>query len=135
MSPHANKWAYTVTVVDVEGEVFCFTQKTTRKSLFFFSRRYTPHEQRLYSSLELETLNCLDVLEKVKYYIDSGFSLTLYTDAKALTWLIASSRVSTNLKLSRMVVKLQQFPIKLNISYVKPDIAGPSMCGRHQPAI
>ena len=90
------------------------------KPIAFYSRKYSPHESRLYSALELETINILDCLEKANYYIMSDVSITVHTDAKSLVWLLYSARRSTNQKLARLTAKLSQYPVNFKVIYTKP---------------
>ena len=90
----------------------------------FFSRRYTKHESDLYSALELEVLFLLDAIVKCSYYIDSGIKLLVKTDAKALTWLLYSSKRSSNLKLNRIVSKLSMLEVNYEVSYCPPSEEG-----------
>ena len=94
------------------------------KPVAFFSRKFSDHEVRLYSALEKEAINILDTLEKLSYYIDSNISLDIYTDAKALCWILYASKRSTNQKLARICAKLAQYPANFRLSYISPKHEG-----------
>ena len=97
--------------------------KNSLKPLMFISKKYTPHMINLYSSVELEASNIIFSLEKIKYLIDI-VNLTVYTDAKALLYIIKGSRISNSPRLARLATKLSQFPVSYRLEYIKPSVHG-----------
>ena len=93
----------------------------TLKPILFLSRKYSTHQINLYSSLELEIANIIDSLEKIRYLIDF-VQIHVYTDAKSLIFMIKSSRIGTQPRLSRLTAKLSSMPVKFTIAYCKPSL-------------
>ena len=87
----------------------------------FFSRKYNAEQTRHLSSLELELLNLIDSLARLKAFVNiTSKPIKLYTDAKSVLFLLKSLKVGPNPKLARLGSRLAQFDIAFHISYVKP---------------
>ena len=93
------------------------------KPIFFLSKKFSNHQRNLYSALELEISNVLYSLEKLRYLIEFE-KVEVLTDAKAMLFLLRSSRVASSPRLNRLAAKLSSFPVKYTISYVKPNLPG-----------
>ena len=96
----------------------------TFKPIAFFSRKFNQFQRDLYSSLELELLNLIDSLNKIKYFVDSGVTVQIYTDCKPILWLLKGAKRCDNIKLSRMAAKLASFDCKFNVDYTSPKTPG-----------
>ena len=87
----------------------------------FFSRKYNVEQTRHLSSLELEILNLIDSLSRLKAFVNiTSKPIKLFTDAKSVLFLLKSLKVGPNPKLARLGSRLAQFDITFHITYVKP---------------
>ena len=78
-----------------------------KRPILFMSRKFSPNQSRLYSSLELELINIIDQLGRLTCYINqSPFPITVVTDAKNILFLIKSQISGPNPKLCRLAGRL-----------------------------
>ena len=92
-----------------------------RRPVAFFSRKFSPNQSRLYSSLELELLNIIDNLGRVQCFINqSPFPLKVITDAKNILFLIKSQISGPNPKLCRLASRLANYDVIFQLQYEKP---------------
>ena len=93
-----------------------------RRPILFMSRKFSPNQSRLYSSLELELINIIDQLGRLTCYINqSPFPITVVTDAKNVLFLIKSQISGPNPKLCRLAGRLANYDLNFKLEYEKPD--------------
>ena len=105
------------------GTVLFQTDKVTQEAapIAFFSRKYNVEQTRHYSALELELINLLDSLSRLKNFINiSSKPVKLFTDGKAILFLLKSVKEGPNAKLARLSSRLAQFDLNFEIIYTKP---------------
>ena len=106
------------------GSVLFQEDKTTKQPIpiCFFSRKYNTQQTLHYSSLELELINLIDSLSRLKAFINlSSKPIKLFTDAKAIIFLLKAVKEGPNPKLARLASKLAEFQLNFQIEYCKPD--------------
>ena len=102
--------------------LFQETDDHQKRPIAYFSRKFSPIQSQLYSSLELELLNVIDSIGRVKNFTDlNRHPLHVVTDAKNILFLLRSQEIGPNPKLSRLAARLANLDIKYRISYEKPD--------------
>ena len=88
----------------------------------FFSRKYNEAQTRHFSSLELELINTIDSLARLRCFINqTNKPISLYTDAKSILFLLKSVKEGSNPKLSRLASRLAMYDLNFNISYMPPE--------------
>ena len=87
----------------------------------FFSRKYNSEQTKHLSALELELINLIDSLSRLKCFINiSSKPILLHTDAKSVLFLLKSLKEGANPKLARLGSRLAQFDLNFKIVYTKP---------------
>ena len=87
----------------------------------FFSRKFNQDQTRHFSSLELEIVNIIDSLARLRSFISqSSHKIRLVTDAKAVLFLLKALKEGPNPKLSRMASRLAEYELEYEIHYEKP---------------
>ena len=88
----------------------------------FFSRKYNTEQTQHFSALELEIINLIDSLTRLKAFVNiTSKPVKLYTDAKSVLFLLKSIKEGPNAKLARLGHRLAQFDLVFEIQYVKPS--------------
>ena len=103
------------------GSVLFQEDKTTKQPIpiCFFSRKYNTQQTLHYSSLELELINLIDSLSRLKAFINlSSKPIKLFTDAKAIIFLLKAVKEGPNPKLARLASKLAEFQLNFQIEYL-----------------
>ena len=91
------------------------------KPICFFSRKYNKTQTNHLSALELEIINVLDSLHRLKAFVNcTTHPITLVSDAKALIFLLKSNKEGPNPKLLRLASRLAQYDLNFEIHYEKP---------------
>ena len=106
------------------GSVLFQEDKITKQPnpVCFFSRKYNTQQTQHYSSLELELINIIDSLSRLKAFINlSSKPIKLFTDAKAIIFLLKAVKEGPNPKLTRLASKLAEYQLNFQIEYCKPD--------------
>ena len=103
--------------------LFQWNKKTQNQPtpVCFFSRKYNAEQTRHLSALELELINLIDSLSRLKCFINiSSKPVLLHTDAKSVLFLLKSLKEGANPKLARLGSRLAQFDLNFKIIYTKP---------------
>ena len=91
------------------------------KPICFFSRKYNKIQTQHLSALECEIINILDSLHRLRAFVNcTTHPINIVTDAKALIFLLKSSKEGSNPKLLRLASRLTQYDLNFTITYEKP---------------
>ena len=91
------------------------------KPICFFSRKYNKSQTQHLSALECEIINILDSLYRLRAFVNcTTHPINIFTDAKALLFLLKSSKEGSNPKLLRLASRLTQYDLNFTITYEKP---------------